>query len=70
MRQGMQLLSLGNSLVAIRKREERGLVEAAMKFEQSLMRQKQIIKIKKLQAKMKRLKGQLECETKVLEKMV
>ena len=56
--------------MVIREREERGLVEAAMKFEQNLMRQKQIIKIKKLQAKMRRLTRELERETKIFEKMV
>ena len=65
-----QMHSLRNSLVVIREREERGLVEAAMKFEKNLMRQKQIIKIKKLQAKMRRLTRELERETKIFEKMV
>ena len=65
-----QMDSLRDSLVAIREKEEKELVEATMKFEQSFMRQKQIIKIKKLQAKMKRLTREQERETKVLEKMV
>ena len=56
--------------MVIREREEKGLVKAAMKFEQNLMRQKQIIKIKKLQAKMRRLTRELERETKIFEKMV
>ena len=58
------------SLVDIRKKEEKELIEAAIKFEESQRRQNQMIKIKRLQAKMRKLAKELERETKVLEKMM
>ena len=51
-------------------KEEKGLIEAAIKFEKSQRRQNQMIKIKRLQAKMRKLAKELERETKVLEKMM
>ena len=45
--------SIKDSIKTIREKEERELVEAVPRFENKMMKKKQLIKIKKLQAKIK-----------------
>ena len=57
------------SVTTAKANEERDLVEAARQFEEKQRRQNQIIKIKRLRAKIRQLSRDLDKEVAILEKM-